>query len=74
MNAPRAAFWISITFFPISRRMSWRHLSASFRSLHSDARYGRFFLGPLRASVFPERKRLSMDCGRDRVQVSSGKA
>ena len=49
--SPRPAFWISMTFFPISRMICWRHRSASTRSWHSVARYGRFCLGPLASSV-----------------------
>ena len=49
--SPRPAFWISMTFFPISRMICWRQRSASTRSWHSVARYGRFCFGPLASSA-----------------------
>lgn len=60
--SPSPAFWISITFRPISRSICCRHLSASLRSLHSVAKYGLLCFGPRCSSCFPARNLLSMDC------------
>ena len=59
-----ARVWISITFLPISRKISWRHLSAAFRSRHSVARYGRRSLSPpRRAFCLSAMNLLNMFCG-----------
>ncbi|PON65010.1 hypothetical protein TorRG33x02_272100 [Trema orientale] len=40
----------------------WRHLSASARSRHSEAKNGRRSLGFFFSSAFKAMKRLSIDC------------
>uniref|UniRef100_A0A2P2QL67 Uncharacterized protein MANES_01G056600 n=1 Tax=Rhizophora mucronata TaxID=61149 RepID=A0A2P2QL67_RHIMU len=40
----------------------WRHLSASARSRHSEARYGRRSLGFFFSSAFSAMYRFSIDC------------
>ena len=53
--SPRPAFWISMTFLPISRRICCRHLSASTTSWTSVARYGLFCFGSRASCCFDVR-------------------
>lgn len=56
MTAGNAPFWMSATFLAISRMIWRRQRSASFRSSHCDARYGRRLYQPVIVVSTVERK------------------